>query len=399
MTSKSIVSLPHSECCGCKACGDVCPKSAITFDLDDEGFFYPNVNADCIDCGLCERVCPAKNSIKNDTPQIFVGCLDKDLKRRDEGSSGGVFGLLASVLISEGYEICGAAFDENLRLKHRFADSEESVIGLKKSKYLQSDCHGVYMQIKQKIKEGKQVMFVGTPCQCAALKSYLGELAAKAVIVDFACHGVPSQDLFDKCVTYYEQEHHCKVKSYSFRYKPKRYGSPQNFLLYIQSGTQIVPITGKFYEEPFYCGFQKYITLRPSCYQCKWACSERVSDITLADFWGVEEATSKWDRTAHPSLVILNTEKGKALFEKIKPEMDYFETTKENAVRRNGSLMYPTKMPLERAAFFADLHQLPFSDVVNKHLTIKRAWVKDVYYALPFSFRKILLNLLSKDVS
>lgn len=398
MASKSIALLPNNECCGCKVCGDVCPKNAITFALDEEGFFYPNVNDDCIDCGLCSKVCPAKNEFYtvSSQDQTFVGCLDKDKTRRDKGASGGIFGLLASELLSEGYEICGAAFDENLQLKHCFASSEEEVGKQKKSKYLQSDCKGIYRQVKQKVKVGKKVLFTGTPCQCAALKRYLGEIDSNVVIVDFACHGVPSQDLFDKSIHYYEQNNNCKVKAYSFRHKPKRYGSPQNYLLYIQKGDRILPVEGKYYQEPFYCGFQKYITLRPSCYQCKFARTERVSDITLADFWGVEYVTNKWDRTSHPSLVILNNEKGHHLFEKVKQEIDFFETTKENAFKQNGSLIAPTKKTPNRDAFFEDLRCLPFEEVVNKHLKVKRAWVKNVYYAIPFPIRKIMLNILNK---
>lgn len=397
MTSKSIATLPHNDCCGCKACGDVCPKNAITFMLDEEGFFYPNVNADCIECGLCSKVCPAKNDVETDsTRPTFIGCIDKNKERRDRGSSGGLFGLLALELMSEGYEICGAAFDDNLQLKHCFANSEEGVDKQKKSKYLQSDCGGIYWQVKQKIKDGKKVMFVGTPCQCAALKRFLGEQVSNALIVDFACHGVPSQDLFDKCIKYYEGQHECKVLSYSFRHKTKRYGSPKNFLLYIQKDNKTLPVEGKYYQEPFYCGFQKYITLRPSCYQCKFARTERVSDITLADFWGIEEATKKWDRTSHPSLVILNSQKGRQVFERIKSEIDYFETTKEKAVKQNGSLIAPTKKTPSRDLFFEDLKVCRFEKVVEKHLRVKRAWVKDVYYAIPFPIRKIMLNVLNK---
>lgn len=398
MTSKSIASLPYDECCGCKACGDVCPLKAITFTLDEEGFFYPNVNDECIDCGLCSKVCPAKNELvtNGSKNQKFVGSLDKDKTRRDKGSSGGLFGLLASVLLLEGYEICGVAFDENLQLKHCFANSEDEVGKQKKSKYLQSDCGGIYKQIKQKVKDGKKVMFVGTPCQCAALKRFLGELDSSVVIVDFACHGVPSQDLFDKCIHYYEERHNCRVLSYSFRHKTRRYGSPQNYLLNIEKGNKTFAVEGKYYQEPFYCGFQKYITLRPSCYQCKFARTERVGDITLADFWGIEDATKKWDRTAHPSLVILNSEKGWELFEKVKPEIEFFETTKEKAVKQNGSLIAPTKKSPGRDLFFDDLRYFPFEEVVNKHLKVKRAWVKDLYYAIPFSIRKIMLNVLNK---
>ena len=399
MTSKSISSLAHDECYGCKACGDVCPKKAISFSLDEEGFLYPSVNANCIDCGLCSKVCPAKSPFKGceGAEQSFIGCLDKTVERRNTGSSGGVFGLLASTLMSEGYEICASAFDEDLKLRHCFANNENEVERQKKSKYLQSDCGGIYRRLKEKLTAGQHVMFVGTPCQCAALKSYLGVLSSEAVIVDFACHGVPSQDLFDKCICYYEQKHDCKVKSYSFRHKPKRYGAPQNFLLYIQKGDRTLSVEGKYYQEPFYCGFQKYITLRPSCYQCKFARTERVSDITLADYWGVEDVTNKWDRTDHPSLVIVNSDKGKQLFDHIKPQLDYFETTKDKGIKKNGSLYSPTTIKTKlRDNFFTDLKSLPFEEVVEKHLKEKRALLKDLYYAIPFSIRKIMLNILNK---
>lgn len=398
MTSKSVALLSHDECCGCKACGDVCSKNAINFVLDEEGFYYPRVNDYCIDCGLCTKVCPAMNAFDgcDSAVQKFIGCLDKNRVRRDSGSSGGMFGLLASRLITEGYEICGAAFDENLQLKHCFVTTNEGVERLKKSKYLQSDCSGIYRIIKQKVKDSHRLMFVGTPCQCAALKHYLGQLSSNVIIVDFACHGVPSQDLFDKCMRYYEKQHDCKIISYSFRHKPKRYGAPKNFLLYIKKGGVVSPVEGKYYEEPFYCGFQKYITLRPSCYECKFARTERVSDITLADFWGVEKLTNRWDRTNTPSLIICNTHKGWELFGKIEGSLDSLFFSKSESIAKNASLKAPTELPAVRAILFADLQKLPFEEVVRKHLTpsFKKKIILGMYYAIPFTIRKKLLKYL-----
>lgn len=396
--AENISVLVHDKCCGCKACGDICPRSAISYHTDEEGFFYPSINENCIDCGLCRSVCPELNyavfGLSFD--QRFIGCLDKNRVRRDSGSSGGLFGLIADRLLSEGYEITGAAFDDHLQLKHQFASDKAGIEKLKKSKYLQSDCSSIYAAIKSKLKSGKKVMFVGTPCQCSALLGFVGKLAENMVVVDFACHGVPSQDLFDKCIAHYEYLHDCKVIGYSFRHKTKRYGSPQNFLLNIKKGDKTYKKTGRYYEEPFYCGFQKYITLRPSCYSCQWARTERISDITLADFWGIESVTNKWDRTDHPSLIILNTDKGRELFDTIKPEVDWIEVAKEDAIQGNRSLIGPTRMSPQRAALFADYNSLPFNEVVQKHLTIKGKWKKDVYYSIPFSLRKVMLNILKK---
>ena len=396
--AKNISTQKYDQCSGCNACSDVCPKNAISYSKDAEGFLYPVVNADCVDCGLCRKVCPEINVIKPvfENEQQYFACLDIDKERRDSGSSGGVFGLLATSLMSDGYIVCGASFDDKLQLKHQFAFNSDGIERQKKSKYIQSDCSTVYAQIKNKLREGKKVMFVGTPCQCNALLNVVGNKRDNLVVVDFACHGVPSQELFDKCIKLYENKHNCRVLGYSFRHKPKRYGSPQNFMLTIQKGEQLCHKAGRYYEEPFYCGFQKYITLRPSCYKCKWSNTERVSDLTLADFWGIETVTNKWDRTDHPSLVIVNSEKGKGLFDQIKSQIDWMQTTKAKAVSHNVSLALPTALKPERTIFFNDYQSISFDEVVNRHLNIKSRWRLDAYYAIPFPMRKWILKITNK---
>lgn len=396
--ANNISTQTYEKCCGCKACADVCPQNAIAYKTDGEGFYYPEVNTSCIDCGLCRKICPELNVTKPsfDEEQQYIACLDKDRESRDKGSSGGIFGLLATNLMSKGYEVCGAAFDEKLQLKHYFAKDVESVERLKKSKYLQSDCSTVYAQIKKQLQVGKKVMFVGAPCQCNALINVVKCKLDGLFLVDFACHGVPSQELFDKCIKYYEEKHECKVEGYSFRHKPRRYSSPQNFLLNIKKDGYVFQQAGSYYKEPFYCGFQKYTTLRPSCYSCQWANTDRVADITLADFWGIEAVTNKWDRTDHPSLVIANTVKGRLLMDGIKNQIDWIETTRDAAVRHNGSLVHPTDLKPARAELFDDYQRMPFEDFVNKHLTLKNRWKKDVYYAIPFPIRKLILKITKK---
>lgn len=398
MAKNNISTQQYNLCCGCKACADVCPKKAITYETDNEGFMYPEVSDDCVECGLCRKVCPELNVLKStfEQKQQYIACLDKDKERRDKGSSGGIFGLLATALIYKGYVVCGAAFDEQLRLKHQFASDSDGLKKLKKSKYIQSDCSTVYAHIKKKLRSGQKVMFVGTPCQCNALLNVIGGKRDGLVLVDFACHGVPSQELFDKCIKHFEEKHECKVESYMFRHKSRRYGSPQNYLINIQKKGRFIQKAGSYYEDPYYYGFQRYITLRPSCYSCHWANTDRVADITLADFWGVESVTNKWDRTDHPSLVIVNTEKGRQLMDAIKSQIDWIETTREASVKQNGSFVHPTKLKEERAVLFDDYRNLPFEDFVNKHLTLKNRWKKDVYYAIPFPIRKMILKITKK---
>ena len=398
MDNKNISNQRYDHCCGCKACGDVCPQNAITYQTDAEGFFYPEVSNACVECGLCRRACPELNVLgpSGDVKQKYYACLDKNITRRNTGSSGGIFGLLASHLLREGYEVCGAAFDNRLRLSHQFAINETELERLKKSKYLQSDCKGIYVQVVEKLKQQKKVLFVGTPCQCNALRNVASRYREHLITIDFACHGVPSQELFDKCIAYYEKHHDSKVLSYTFRHKPKRYSSPQNYLLSVEKDGKIHEKAGRYYEEPFYCGFQKYLTLRPSCYSCHWANTDRVADATLADFWGIEECTDRWDRTDHPSLVIVNSAKGQTLFDSINQDTEKMEVSREEAVKGNGSLIKPTKLKAARAQLFADYQSMDFDSFVEKHLTLHGRWKKDVYYTIPFGVRKVILEILNK---
>lgn len=395
----SIAVLGKDECCGCKACGDVCPTKAVSFTQDEEGFLYPSVQDTCVKCGLCTKICPVLNRSCQglNFEQSYFACFDHNKTRRDSGSSGGVFGLLANRMMRERWGVCGAAFDDDLQLKHTLALNEYELEALKKSKYLQSDTAGIYSRIKDKLNAGENIMFVGTPCQCNALRNFLPkDYTGHLLVVDFACHGVPSQDLFDKCIAYYGKKNHCEVVGYQFRHKPKNYGSPQNYKILVKDGVSSREVEGKYYEEPFYYGFQKYLTLRPSCYHCPWAGTDRISDITLADFWGIEKVTTQWDRRDYPSLVILNTELGKMFFRTISDELACIETTREKAIDKNGSLIAPTECPAERKEFFKDFQTKSFDFVVNKYLTAKHRILKDVYYAIPFGVRKRVLMLLGK---
>ena len=396
-TRKNISIVTKEDCCGCRVCADVCPVSAISHIKDDEGFMYPEISSECVLCGKCVKACPALVKAQtNDQEQQYIGCLDKDKARRDSGSSGGVFGLLAHFCLDNNYWVVGAAFDDNHRLRHKVINDISFLGSLKKSKYLQSDCSGTYTRIQELLKAGELILFVGTPCQCNALLNCFVIRPNNLIVVDFACHGVPSQDFFDKCLKYYEEKNKCKVISYSFRHKPKRYTSPQNYRIVYDKDGKVHFTDGMYYEEPFYYAFQKRISLRKSCYSCKWANTKRVSDLTLADFWGVENVTSRWDRTDTPSLIICNTTKGRELFGRIKGSLDSLIVPPKESIEKNASLKAPTELPDERASFFDDLQKLPFEDVVKKHLTpsLMNKAILGLYYAMPFSIRKKLLKYI-----
>ena len=394
--SKSIQALSKQACTGCKMCGDVCPKNCITFFEDKEGFFYPHVDeGNCIDCGLCSIKCPAINVSQNESPQVAISGYASDMRVKDTGSSGGVFYLLASAILKEGGVVYGAAFNERLKLKHHRVDCIEKLRPLCKSKYLQSDCTNAYTRVKTDLTSRKKVIFVGTPCQNQALKNFIGEkLIGNLLLVDFVCHGVPNQKLFNENLEWNETKFG-RVKSIEFRYKGKKVQHPQTLKMVYEKNGKEKSMLRMHYQDPFYFGFQKHITLRPSCYQCQWAKSERCSDITLADFWGIEKANIGLDSNKGVSCVLLNTEKGRKAFASVKTALSgIMEFPIGFAVENNACLGSATVMPKCRDKFFEDWNKDGYDAVVVKYLISKRKWMFDTYYAIPTQIRKIIRKLM-----
>lgn len=394
----NISTLPHEDCCGCRACGDVCPVSCISFSKDDEGFLYPVVDETvCIHCGKCVRTCPEFNPAYNDTPAEVSAAYASSEPARQSGSSGGLFGILAAHIIAKGGKVWGASFDGHFQLRHTCATSVDELRPLMRSKYLQSNTEGCFKQIAADLKSGTATLFCGTPCQCNALRNYVGN-CKNLYLVDLICHGVPSQDLFDKSIAWIENKHNCKITNFEFRSKYKGALHPQAFSYVCEKNGSRKTVNGLHYQFPFYFGFQKYITLRPACYTCKWARSERCGDITLGDFWGIEKYNPTLDPKTGISEVIANTERGQNLLNEILESgslwIENFPFSQ--VVGENGCLHGPTKLKPERANFFADLRNKLFDIVVKEHLTSKRQWIFDLYYALPSFMRVAVRKLMDK---
>lgn len=400
MANKTNISiLSHEECCGCRACGDICPAKCISFKNDDEGFFYPTVDESiCLYCGKCTKICPELTPQYFDVAQNVVAAYALSQSVRQNGSSGGIFGVLASHIIGLGGKVWGAAFDENLKLRHVSASSLNELKPLLRSKYLQSDTSGCYETISNDLKKGVLTLFGGTPCQCNALRNFLGREYDNLYIIDIICHGVPSQDLFDRSIHWLEQKRNCKVSQFSFRSKYKGALHPQAFSYSYEKDNKEKQVNGLHYQFPFYFGFQKYITLRLSCYSCKWAKTERTSDITLGDFWGIENIDSSLDPKTGISEVIVNSKRGHQLLDSvINNDLIWHKKFHfEEVAGENGCLHSPTRLKLERAEFFLDLKSLSFDDVVKKHLVSKRQWIFDLYYGMPGFLRRIIRRIMNK---
>lgn len=395
--NKSISCLNKQECTGCRLCGDCCPKQSVSFHEDHENFFYPLVDAStCINCGLCAKVCPVLHTEKNDKGEHSYAVYANETEKRDAGSSGGFFGLLAEQILDEGGHVWGAAFDDTLKLVHRKADNHKELIPLLKSKYIQSDLTGVYAQIKKDIREGVKTLFCGTPCQVNALKNYVGRNSENLFTVDFVCHGVPNQRLFDMSIRWYEAKHKVKVDWFQFRYKGEGVKHPQAFALR-HKGEEKVRV-GLHYQFPYYFGFQKYMTLRPSCYHCKWACSERPGDITLGDYWGIEKYIPQLNAKDGVSMILCNTDVGSELLNVLTKEnkITVHTLSLKNAVECNGCLQGASPMKAERALFFQHLQEWDFDKVVKVHLTPKKKWIFDLFYGIPKPIRDVVRKVMDK---
>lgn len=342
----------HDSCTACSACQSICHKHAITMITDDEGFQYPYINEDsCVECGLCIKTCPANKDLdvtSSYPQQPYLAWINDDEVRLDS-SSGGIFTALARYVISQGGVVCGAAYDDDMTVRHRIVDNENDLIHLRGSKYVQSITEGIFSDIKVYLNKGVMVYFVGTPCQVAGLKSFLKKKYDNLLTSDLICHGVPSGNLFKEQIKYFERKEGKKIVDVKFRAK-KRFGQGYDIQIITNTGAN------KFFCAelvPYFNGFWKNITLRESCYKCQYASLHREGDITLADFWLVKKCFPDVRTSKGTSLVFVNSIIGENIFMKLANSGDVYirEATIEQALLGQGQLKSPVPRPIERDGY------------------------------------------------
>jgi len=325
------------DCCGCTACYSACPVGAITLEEDEKGFVYPVIDKEkCINCGKCKKVCPLNKKIEKVFEQKCFGLINKDLNARINSSSGGFFIELAKYVIENDGLVYGAIYDENLKVVHTCIDNMEELYKFSGSKYVQSDIKGIYKDIKEKLKNKRMVLFSGTPCQNFGLINYLGKSYDNLITCDFVCHGVPSPKLFDDHKQYLEKKYDSKIKSVNFRYKNEK--NIQNLRVLFETGEEYIRLPN---DDEYYFLFAKNFILRDSCYKCHFSNTNRISDITMSDFWAVKNVEPSFDDGKGLSCIIVNTEKGFHYFEKINDKFDFKEFKLKDCLQPN--LISPTK--------------------------------------------------------
>lgn len=364
-----INNMKKKECTGCNACYNCCPKNAIEMVIDEEGFRYPVINTEkCIKCGLCEKICPSLKMKENSNKKenlLAIVTYSKDEENRKESSSGGIFSEIAkNVIENKKGIIFSPDFDDKFNLIHEKIVDENEMKKAKGSKYLQSDTQKTYDETKKNLEQGKYVLYSGTPCQIAGLKAFLSKEYERLYTCDIICHGVPSIKVFKKYLNEMEKEYDSKVNSICFR--DKTYGwNKFSMKIKFENGKEY---KSKLNEDEYMQAFLKNLSLRPSCYNCKYSKIPRVADISLGDFWGIERINKEFDDDKGTSLVLLNNDKGKELFDDIKDKIYYTtECDLDYAIEMNPCICGSVKQPKTRKDFFKKLDDLEMKELIKKY--------------------------------
>lgn len=338
------------ECTGCTACYNICPHSAISFKEDDIGFLYPTIDETrCVDCGLCRKVCPNNSPVSRSEKQEAFVATAKSVEEQRTSTSGGLASVLSRYVIRQGGVVYGCTGEDCTNIHHVRISSEEEIARVKGSKYVQSSLGLCFGAIKKDLQQGITVLFVGTPCQCAGLKSFLKKECDNLYLVDFVCHGVPSQKILTESVKYNLKLDNLKGYEVKFRYRGGKHEHSIYGLQLIKDGS--VKYQKNWPKDDYITGFLSGVFYRESCYKCKYAAPKRVSDITLGDFWDRQNEKKISYNALGLSSVICNSKKGKELFDDVRNQIELESITVETLVLHNGQLKKPFTKPQSNGCF------------------------------------------------
>ena len=345
----------HLSCTGCGACRSKCPKQCISMVEDKNGFLYPSINYDnCVHCYLCKSICPNNISFLKNESSIFYLAIHKDKTILKNSSSGGAFSALANLVFMKNGVVYGACKDEDGIVFHTVAQDMRDLEKMRLSKYYQSDTRDVFNRVLKDLSSNRFVLFTGVACQVAALYSFIpNKYYDKLITVDVLCHGVSSKRIFDSFKKSMEIKYKKKIVDYSFRQKDDEIGwslgGGTKMRLFFDDGTSFID---KFSTDPFFMAFNGNIVLRESCYECKYCGTERISDFTLADFWGVSSNRVNVQQMKEGvSLLLCNSSKARLFLDELKAEMFIEKIDPLEAIPHNNALTKPNERPEKRDWF------------------------------------------------
>lgn len=414
MKDKIVLFDKKENCCACGACFNICPKKAISMITDEYGFRYPKIDEEkCISCGACQRVCAFQYIEETNKPKNVFVSARKDNDKIMQSASGGIFAIFAEKILKENGIVCGAALvEENgvLEPKHICIDKIEDLPKLLGSKYVQSDTNTVYGDVKKYLLNNRKVLFSGTPCQVAGLKSFLGKDYNDLLTLDIICHGVPNAEFFKGYLKILQDKIDGKILDFKFRDKKNGWGL-NSCLKYRNKNGTVLYNYSLADEMTYYHMFLQSECYRENCYKCKYTNEKRTGDITIGDYWGVEkehpdllrENGGILDRYKGISVAIVNTNNGKIWLDKCKNELYLYSSTFEQAAKVNTQLREPSSYGKFRNKIMAlykeggyDAVDKFYYDKVIRRILIKKQIKKVIPKVVWSSLKKIYKSIKTK---
>lgn len=344
--------IDKSKCCGCNACVQKCPKSCITMSADEEGFWFPKVNlTKCIDCGLCEKVCPFLDETIKRIPLKTFGVKNKNTERRLNSSSGGLFSVLAEYVLTNNGVVCGAAYNDSYEVVHTIIESDSQIDSLIGSKYVQSNIGDTYKKAEINLKNGQLLLFTGTPCQIKGLKKFLRKDYNNLITVEIVCHGVPSPYIWQQFLSSLRINTDT-VGDINFRAKQSEGYNWNQYGLVIKDKKGCLLFSQESRSTVYFQLFLSDLISRPSCYDCKAKNGSSGADITIGDFWGAQTILPNFFDDAGVSLMMIHSKRGYELFNDIKDKIDFSESEFKIAVSHNPAYVSSVTKPKEREKFW-----------------------------------------------
>ena len=369
-----MLTVDYEKCTGCGSCVQRCPKRCISWTQREFGFRYPQIDKDaCVNCGLCEKVCPTDKALEVPVEQKVYAAVHKDTEVLAKSTSGGAFTAIADAIFAQGGIVYGAAMLDDMQVKHIRTTGKDDFEGLRSSKYLQSDTGTTYQMVEQDLKQGKFVLYSGTPCQIDGLKNFLGKDYETLYTVDIVCHGVGSQAYFDKYMDF-ARERYGKIKALRFRSKEYAGWSCGGVVVVVDSSDCLKKIPYRDFDNYYYSYFLSGDIYRKSCYSCKYANTNRVGDFTLGDYWGVEALNLPLQTENGCSLLLVNNQHAMQLLDEIE-SLDRVETTVEQAAHCNKQLNAPSKLMDSRQNRIGEYESMSGQQIQKEYLKNHRKTV------------------------